>query len=269
MRPCARRWCSARSGSEPLSSDKHALGGAYRTVRRRVATLIELGHRVRRALFIARLRAAAVWHRSKIDLVVAPDLQLGRRVRVVVDPRDPHEHSYRSANAHRRSGAAPAAWWQHRVRARNLAAARRRASTCPETSRWSRGTCCRGAPWSTARSRCDREPLASAAEGVSVSDATHFYTTPEKFFYHNTRTDPIVIGANTLAVPEGHREPRRADRIALHPGAELGGHRRHSRRSSRVRRPRVTSDRCRCRGATDGDGDGDRVAAEVVDLADE
>src|SRR5258706_4657281 len=87
MPPCARRWCSARSGSEPLSSDKHALGGAYRTLRRRVATLIALGYRTRRALFIAYIGGGAPWDRSKVDLSVASDLQLGRRARVVVDPR--------------------------------------------------------------------------------------------------------------------------------------------------------------------------------------
>src|SRR4051812_34843453 len=213
MRPCAVRCCSARFGSAPLSSDGHALGGAYRTLRRNVATAIALGFRIRRALFITRVRAAAAWKRSKIELSVAPDLQLGRRVRVVVDSRiqmklhiGPRTRIDDQVLLLLHGGSivfGPDTWLRRDVLLNvsgNLDLVEGNVMSwgtvihCAESVRW--------------------EPLASAAEGVSVSDATHYYTTPERFFYHNTRTAPIVIGANTWLCP----------RSTVSPGVRIGSH---------------------------------------------
>jgi acetyltransferase-like isoleucine patch superfamily enzyme len=46
------------------------------------------------------------------------------------------------------------------------------------------------------------EPMASAAEHVTIADSTHFFTTPDEFFYDNTRTAPIHIGSNTWLCPK-------------------------------------------------------------------
>jgi acetyltransferase-like isoleucine patch superfamily enzyme len=46
------------------------------------------------------------------------------------------------------------------------------------------------------------EPLVGAAEDVTISDSAHYFTTPDTFFYMNTRTKPVVIGANTWLCPK-------------------------------------------------------------------
>ena len=44
------------------------------------------GYGLRRARWVAGLRLRAAWHRSRVRCEVAPDLRLGRRVRVTVTP---------------------------------------------------------------------------------------------------------------------------------------------------------------------------------------
>jgi acetyltransferase-like isoleucine patch superfamily enzyme len=41
------------------------------------------------------------------------------------------------------------------------------------------------------------ERLAGIAEQATIADSSHFHTAPDESFYHNVRTGPVVIGANT------------------------------------------------------------------------
>jgi acetyltransferase-like isoleucine patch superfamily enzyme len=39
--------------------------------------------------------------------------------------------------------------------------------------------------------------LTSTNEWVTIVDSSHYFTTPDEFFYHNTKTGPIEVGMNT------------------------------------------------------------------------
>ena len=184
-----------------MSSEKHPLGPAYRVVRRNVSAALTMAYGVRRVMFIVRIRVLAWWQRSKIDLQVAPDVRLARGVRVEIEPR---------IRMKVRLGPGT------RIDERVLLLLKGGTLHCgPET--WLRRNVVLNVSgdlvlvegnimsWGTALHCAESvrfEPLASAAEGVTVSDSSHFFTTPETFFYMNTRTKPVVIGANTWLCPK-------------------------------------------------------------------
>jgi acetyltransferase-like isoleucine patch superfamily enzyme len=170
-------------------------------VRRGLVDALRLLYRTRRLVLIARIRVLAAWHRSTINLDVAADLRLGRGVRVVVDPRV--EMTVRIGPRTRiddqvllllKGGTlecGPETWLRrhvvlnvsgHLVLAEGNILSWGAAVHCAESVTF--------------------EALASAAEGVTVADSTHYYTTPERFFYENTRTEPVVIGPNTWLCPK-------------------------------------------------------------------
>ena len=39
--------------------------------------------------------------------------------------------------------------------------------------------------------------MTSTNEWVTIVDSSHYFTTPDEFFYHNTKTGPIEVGINT------------------------------------------------------------------------
>jgi len=166
-----------------------------------VATALTILYRLRRAIFIARVRTLAAWHRSKIELDVAPDVRIARRVRIEVEPRV--RMQVRLAPGTRfddgvylllkggRLDCGPGTWLRRDVVV-NVSGE----LTLVDGNIMS---------WGTTIHCADSvrfERFASAAEGVTVSDSTHFYTTPDEFFYRNTRTKPVVIGANTWLCPK-------------------------------------------------------------------
>jgi acetyltransferase-like isoleucine patch superfamily enzyme len=166
-----------------------------------MADAVRILYQARRALFIARIRWLAKWHRSTINLEVASDLRLGRGVRVVVDPRvqmtvriGPRTRIDDQVLLLLKGGTldcGPNTWLRrhvvlnvsgHLVLVEGNILSWGAALHCAESVRF--------------------EALASAAEGVTVADSTHYYTTPERFFYENTRTEPVVIGHNTWLCPK-------------------------------------------------------------------
>jgi acetyltransferase-like isoleucine patch superfamily enzyme len=184
-----------------LSSEKHPLGPAYRAVRRNVAGAIDLLHRVRRVFFIARVRVRAGWQRSKIDLEVAPDVRLARGIELDIAPRirmkvrlGPRTRVDERVLLQLKGGTlhcGPDTWFRRDV-VLNVSGD----LVFVEGNIMSWGTAVHCAE------SVRFEPLASAAEGVTVSDSSHFFTTPDTFFYMNTRTKPVVIGANTWLCPK-------------------------------------------------------------------
>lgn len=40
------------------------------------------------------------------------------------------------------------------------------------------------------------------AEQVTIADSSHFFTTPDEHFWHNTRTGSVHVGANTWLCPK-------------------------------------------------------------------
>jgi acetyltransferase-like isoleucine patch superfamily enzyme len=158
-------------------------------------------HQARRAALIARVRWLAAWHRASIELDLDPSIRLGRDVRIDLAPH--------TTNVLR---IGPGGRIDDRVLIR-LTGGRielgpdchLRASVVLNVAghlEMVRGNIL---SWGTAV-HCSEsvrlEPLASAAEHVTVADSTHFFTTPDEFFYDNTRTAPIHIGANTWLCPK-------------------------------------------------------------------
>lgn len=184
-----------------MSSDKHPLGPAYRAIRSSFAAALTLLYRCRRVMFVARVRALAWWQRSKIDLQVAPDVRLARGIKVEVDPRirmtvrlGPRTRIDEHVLLLFKGGTldcGPGSWFRRDVIA-NVSGE----LVLVEGNIMSWGTtlhCAESVRF---------EPLASAAEHVTVSDSSHYFTTPDTFFYMNTRTEPVVIGANTWLCPK-------------------------------------------------------------------
>src|SRR5262249_29990395 len=60
--------------------------------------------------------------------------------------------------------------------------------------------------------RLDR--LVVLAEQVTISDSSHYFTEPDHFVYHNVRTAPVVIGANTWLCPK----------VTVTRGVTIGSH---------------------------------------------
>lgn len=184
-----------------MSSENHPLGFAYRAVRRNVATALTLFVRLRRAIFIARIRTLAAWHRAKIDLHVAPDVRIARGVRIEVAPRikmqirlGPRTRFDEGVCLMLKGGrldCGPDTWLRRDVLL-NLSGD----LTFVDGNILSWGTTIHCAE------SVRLEPLASAAEGVTISDSSHYFTTPDTFFYMNTRTKPVVIGGNTWLCPK-------------------------------------------------------------------
>jgi len=184
-----------------LSSEQHPLGPAYRVVRRNVASVISALNRLRRAVFIARVRLLATWHRARIDLHVAPDVRIARRVRIEIEPRTRMEVRLGPRTRFDdgvylmlkggRIDCGPDTWLRRDVLL-NVSGE----LTFVDGNIMSWGTTIHCAE------SVRLEPLASAAEGVTISDSAHYFTTPDTFFYKNTRTKPVVIGENTWLCPK-------------------------------------------------------------------
>jgi len=184
-----------------LSSDKHPLGQVYRAVRRNVASALWMLYRLQRVMFIARVRLLATWHRAKIDLHVAPDVRIARGVRIEVEPRTrmevrlgPRTRFDDGVYLMLRGGridCGPDTWLRRDV-ILNVSGE----LTFVDGNIMSWGTTIHCAE------SVRLEPLASAAEDVTISDSAHYFTTPDTFFYRNTRTRPVVIGANTWLCPK-------------------------------------------------------------------
>jgi len=173
----------------------------YRAVRGQADSAFLLGRRMRRALFVARIRVMAMWHRSKIELRVAPDVRIARGVRVEMQPRirmtlrlGPGGRLDEGVLLLLRGGSidcGPDVWLRRDV---ILNVSGDLALVDGNILSWGTTLHC--------AESVRLERFASAAEGVTVSDSTHYYTTPDEFFYENTRTAPVTIGANTWLCPK-------------------------------------------------------------------
>ena len=158
-------------------------------------------HRVRRAVLIARTRALAAWYRADVELDLDPSIKLGKDVRIEVFP-----------HARGRLRVGPGVRFDHRVSIRLNGGQVDVGPRCHlrndvvlnvtghlelvEGNIFS---------WGCALHCAESvrfEPLASAAEHVTVADSTHYFTEPDAFFYDNTRTAPVVVGPNTWLCPK-------------------------------------------------------------------
>ena len=184
-----------------MSSEQHSLGRLYRVVRRTANSVFALLYRMQRALFIARIRTLATWHRSTIGLHVAPDVRISRGVRVEVAPRirmevrlGPRARLDEGVCLLLKGGrlnCGPDSWLRRNV---IMNVSGDLVLVSGNILSWGSTIHC--------AESIRLEPLASSAEGVTISDSAHYFTTPDTFFYKNTRTSPVVVGANTWLCPK-------------------------------------------------------------------
>lgn len=170
--------------------------------------------RARRLALVARTRAAAAWYRAELDLDIAPDVLVGRGVRIEVAPSTVN-----------RIRIGPGSRLGDRVLVRMTggtvelgAAVELRRDTVLNLGggHLELGDGCI-LSWGC-RVHCAEHvrlaPIVGVAEDVTIADSTHFFTEPDRFFYDNTRTAPISIGTNTWLCPK----------VVVTSGATIGQH---------------------------------------------
>lgn len=170
-------------------------------------------HRARRAALVARIRIAAAWHRSTVELDLAPDLKVGPSVRVEIAPNTRNvlrigpRSAIRENVALQLKGGSIVLGPECELR-RNVVLNVSGHLELMHHNILSYGVVVHCAE------KVVLERFASVAELSTIADSTHFWTEPDDFFYDNVRTAPIHIGANTWLCP----------RSAVTSGVTVGSH---------------------------------------------
>jgi acetyltransferase-like isoleucine patch superfamily enzyme len=151
----------------------------------------------RRAAFIAKVKLQAAWNGAAVEIDIAPDVRLGKDLAITVWPG--------SAN-HLRIGPGSAIGDRvlfilnnGRIDLGNDVEVRRDTSFMM----WGGSLELAGGnilSWANVihcASSIRLGRLASTNEFVTIVDSSHYFTSPDEFFYHNTKTGPIEVGENT------------------------------------------------------------------------
>jgi acetyltransferase-like isoleucine patch superfamily enzyme len=168
---------------------------------------------LRRAVLLVRLRLLATWFHSTVEVDIAPDVRLGRRLRLEVLPD--------SANV-LRIGARSLIGDDVRLMLKGgqilmgEQAQIRHGSTLNVSGRFELqdGAVIGYQCFVHCAESVVLEPLAGLAELVTIADSSHYFTTPDAWFYENVRTAPVRIGANTWLCP----------RVSVASGVTIGSH---------------------------------------------
>jgi maltose O-acetyltransferase len=170
----------------------HALGQA----KRREQQLTAASRRTRLAAFSARLAVLARWVDATVDLELAPDVALGRRIRLVLWPGS---HSIVRVAAGSRIGDGVTLILKGGELDCGLDTDIRAGCVLSVGGLVElAGSNILG--YGTTVHCADRISLGamtSASERVTLTDSSHYFTEPGAFFYHNVRTAPVDIGVNT------------------------------------------------------------------------
>lgn len=169
--------------------------------------------RYRRAVLVLRLRLLAAWYHSTVEVDLAPDVRLGRNIRVELAPDTRNVV---------RLGAGTLVGDDVRFMLKGgevLAGERtqiRHGCTLNVSGRLELHDGC-AISYGCFIHCADSvvlEPLAGLAELCTVADSAHYFTTPDVWFYDNVRTRPVRIGANTWLCP----------RVSVASGVTIGSH---------------------------------------------
>lgn len=192
---------------------KRAVGRVIRATRRVEPHSTAAIRVARRAAFVARVKATAAWHDATVDVVVAPDVRIGRDVRVTVEP---WTHNV----LHIGSGSLLGDRVLIQLKGGEVLLAdgvQVRQDTVLNVS---------------GRLDCEGQNLISWAcvihcsndirigrqtiigEYTTIADSVHFFTTPEEDVYHNVRAGSVAIGRNTWVCAKA----------TLGRGADVGSH---------------------------------------------
>ena len=170
-------------------------------------------HRVRRARLLAAVRVTAFRGRASVALDVAPDVALGRGVRVTVEP-----------GSHNRLVVGPGT----RIEDGVLIMLKGGTVELGPRVELRRDVVLNVAGHLTLRGdnpvswqcviHCSRRvelaEMAGLAEQVTIADSSHYWTTPDEHFWHNVRTGEVHVGRNTWICPK----------VTLGRGARVGDH---------------------------------------------
>lgn len=159
-------------------------------------------HAARRAAFIARLRLQAAWNGASVDVDVAPDVRFGKDIAITVWPGSRNVVRIGPGSVigdgvlfYLKDGTLV---FGDRVEVRRLSTFMIWGGSLELAGEnilsWGVVIHC-GSSIRLGR-------MTSAGEWVTIVDSTHFFTTPDEFFYHNTKTGPIEVGVNTWICPK-------------------------------------------------------------------
>lgn len=170
-------------------------------VRRAAPAVREAERRARRAAFLIRLQVAAELAGARLETDVADDLMVGRDIRIEVEPA--------TRNVLR---IAPGSQIEDQVVLRfqggTLDAGERtllRRDVILDIGGLLRLEGFNPLSYGTiihCAQQIVLEPMAGLAEQVTVADSSHYFTTPERHFWHNVKTSPVRIGRNTWVCPK-------------------------------------------------------------------
>lgn len=152
-------------------------------------------HRLRRRRLLVRLRLEALWYRSAVAVSIAPDVALGRRVRITVGPGSRSSltvgaRSLIGDDVHISLGGGEAVLGEKvdiRQGSRVVVSGRLELEG-PNVLQAGCSIHC--------DERITVAPLAVLSENVTVVDSAHHFTAPDDWVLDNVRTSPVSIGYN-------------------------------------------------------------------------
>lgn len=152
----------------------------------------------RRAAFVGRLKLLAAWYGAEVEIDVAPDVRLGPGIAITIWPGS--RNVVRIGPGSRIDARVLFVLNNGRILFGDRIEIRRDTVfhvwggtfelAGENIMSWNNVVHC-GSSIRVAR-------LTSFAEQVTLVDSTHFFTEPDVFFYHNTRTAPVEIGYNSF-----------------------------------------------------------------------
>ncbi len=185
------------------------LSKTFWTAKRYAAAATTRRNRVRAQLFAKRLRLRALWARVDLDLQIAGDAIIGRRLRLELEPGTraalvlgPRSVIRDDVTILLRGGGELRLGADGELRSHCLLNLRGPFVLGPGciVSWYSVIHCGESVTFGS---------YVGLAERVTVADSTHYFTEPDVFFYQNTRHAPVSIGHNTSAGTRRHRHGRR------------------------------------------------------------
>lgn len=152
--------------------------------------------RARRRRLLMRVRLDAFWHRAVVRMVIAPDVRMGRDVRITVVPRTSSELSVGSGSllgegVRIRLEGGRLLVGEHSELRRNVSLVVGGVLRLDGRNLLQAGCSLHCARSVTVGAR------AVLSEYTTVVDSAHHYTTPEQWFLDNVKTGPVEIGADT------------------------------------------------------------------------
>jgi acetyltransferase-like isoleucine patch superfamily enzyme len=186
------------------------VGGVAREV---ADASIATSRKVRREAFLARVRAAAWKASATVDVQVAPDLLVGRDVRVTLDPGT-HTVVRIGAGCKLEDRVLLALKGGQLLMGDRVELRRDVVVNVTGRLQFDGDT---PVSWGSVI-HCSHdirfERMVGIAEQVTVADSSHYFTEPDTHFWHNVREGSVRVGTNTWICPKA----------VLTRGADVGAH---------------------------------------------